>query len=26
MDDARKAELKDYSDKIGKNNLVPLWD
>lgn len=26
MDDSRKAELKYYSDKIGKNNLVPLWD
>lgn len=26
MDDARKKELEHYSDKISKDNLVPLWD
>jgi gentisate 1,2-dioxygenase len=26
MDDARKAELAGYSDKISGDNLVPLWD
>jgi len=26
MDDARKAELANYGQKIGKDNLVPLWD
>ncbi len=26
MDEARKAELANYSDKIGEGNLVPLWD
>ncbi len=26
MDDARKAELAGYSEKIGGDHLVPLWD